>query len=67
MNYHLQLMEGKDCCFKLQAVHPDMILKIITSLGNTKSCGVDNIDSFILKLAKYELTPAITHIINLSI
>ena len=62
-----KLMDGKDCCFKLQAVHPDMVFKIITSLGNTKSCGIDNIDSYILKLAKYEVTPAITHIINLSI
>ena len=32
-----------------------------------KSCGSDNIDSYVIKLAKYELVPVITHIINLSI
>ena len=61
------LMRNKSCSFQLQAVHPDTILKIITSLRNTKSCGVDNIDSSVLKLAKFELAPAITHIVNLSI
>ena len=28
------------------------------------SCCLDNIDSYILKLAKYELDPAIKHMIN---
>ena len=32
LNLTKKLMEGKDCCFKLQAVHLDMILKIVTSL-----------------------------------
>jgi hypothetical protein len=32
-----------------------------------KSCGTDNIDSYVIKLAKHELLPAITHIVNLSI
>ena len=60
-------MKDKSCKLKLQAVHPDTITGIISSLKNTKSCGVDNIDSYILKLAKIELVPAITHIVNLSI
>ena len=60
-------MENKNCTFNLEAVHPDTVLKIITSLKNTKSCGTDNIDSYVIKLAKHELLPAITHIINLSI
>ena len=29
--------------------------------------GVDNIDTYIIKLAKHELTPVITHVVNLSI
>ena len=33
----------------------------------SKSCGLDCIDSYILNLAKEELIPAITHIVNLSI
>ena len=60
-------MENKICKFNLQPVHPDNVLEIISSLKNTKSCGIDNIDSYILKLAKYELVPSITHIVNLSI
>ena len=44
-----------------------MILKIISNLKSTQSCGLDNIDSKTIKLVKNELTPVITHIINLSI
>ena len=42
-------------------------MEIISKLKNSKSCGTDNVDSYIIKLAKNEITPAITHIINLSI
>ena len=51
----------------LKYVHPDDISKIIDQLKSSKSCGLDNIDTFVVKLAKHELVPAITHIINLSI
>ena len=54
-------MENKNCTLKLEAVHPDTVLKIITTLKNTKSCGTDKI---VIELAKHELLPAITHIIN---
>ena len=60
-------MENKMCKLKLQPVYPDNVMKIISSLKNTKSCGIDDIDSSIIKLAKNELVPAITHIVNLSI
>ena len=36
-------------------------------MKSSKSSGLDNVDSYIIKLAKYELTPAITHIINTAI
>ena len=36
-------------------------------MKSSKSCGIDFIDSYILKLATDELTPGITHIVNLSI
>ena len=62
-----ELMSGRNCSFKLKAVHPDEVLKIITNLKNSKTCGLDNIDSFVIKLAAHELTPAITHIVNLSL
>ena len=62
-----KLMQNKNCQFNLQAVHPDDILKIISNLKNSKSSGVDYIDTSIIKLAKSEILPAITHIVNLSI
>lgn len=36
-------------------------------MKSTKTVGIDNIDSYTIKLAKEELIPAITHIVNLSI
>ena len=62
-----QNMQNKSCKFQFQSVHPDVVLGILSSLKNTKSCGIDNIDSYVLKIAKFELVPAITHIVNLCI
>ena len=61
------LMEKKSCTFQFRPVYPDEVLKIISNFKSSHSCGVDNIDSMVIKLAKHELTPVITHIINLSI
>ena len=61
------LMKNRTCSFKLSTVHPDHVLKIIEKLKNSKSFGLDNIDTNIIKLIKYEILPAVTHIINLSI
>ena len=60
-------MEGSDKTFKLKPVHPDLIHKIISELRNSKATGFDNIDTYILKLICNDVTPSITHIINLSI
>ena len=61
-------MKHRTCTFKLRACHPDEILEIINKMNKkSKSCGLDNIDAFVLSIAKNELLPAITHIINLSI
>ena len=60
-------LNGRTCSFSLQPVHPDQVDKIISSLKSTRSCGLDNIDSSVIKLARTELVPVITHIINLSI
>ena len=62
-----KIMENRNCSFKLRCVHPDEVLDIISNLKPTQSCGIDNIDSKVIKIAKYELTPVVTHIINLSI
>ena len=62
-----KLMKNRKCNFKLKFVHPDQIYEIISKMKNSKTVGIDNIDSFIIKLVASELTPAITHIVNLSI
>ena len=61
------LMQKRTCSFGLRPVHPDEIAKIISRLKSSKSCGIDNIDSYILKLVKDELVPVITHLVNLSV
>ena len=48
-------------------VHPDEVMKIIGQLSNSTAFGLDNIDTYIIKLIKGEITPALTHIINLSL
>ena len=62
-----QLMRGNSCTFSLTPVHPDEVEKIIAALSNSSSFGLDNIDTFAIKLIKKEILPALTHIINLSI
>ena len=51
----------------LKAVGPQEIDKIIRNLKHSKSCGLDNIDTYILKLIRPYIVPAITHIVNTSI
>ena len=60
-------MENRTCSFKLSCVHPDDVLKILSNLKKSSSCGTDEIASCVLKLIKNEITPVLTHIINLSI
>ena len=51
----------------LKPVHPDEVKTIISNLKITSAFGLDEIDTFIVKLLQEEITPAVTHIINLSI
>ena len=60
-------MAGRTCSFSLAAVHPDEVEKVISSLSNSSSFGLDQIDTYTVKLIKLEILPALTHIINLSI
>ena len=62
-----KLMQNRNCSFSLKSVHPDTILKILSNLKGTSSCGTDDIGANVLKLIKTEITPVLTHIINLSI
>ena len=62
-----RLMQYRSTTFKLQSVHPDTIESVVKNLKNSKSAGLDNIDTQILKMSLPYILPAITHIINLSI
>ena len=53
-----RLMANRDCSLKL---------KIISKRRPSSSCGLDLINSKIIKLARHQLVPVITHLINLSI
>ena len=62
-----QRLSGNTASFSFSAVHPDEVEKIISSLKNSKASGIDDLDTYILKLIKKEAVPAICHILNLSI
>jgi hypothetical protein len=62
-----KIMKDKTSVFSLSCVHPDAVKKIILGLKNSKSYGVDTIDTYIIKLMVDDILPAVTHIVNLSI
>ena len=57
-------MDRRTCSFALAPVYPDHLEKIISSLSNSTSFGLDQIETFTIKLVKKEILPAIAHIIN---
>ena len=62
-----RLMKNQKCTMRLKSVHPDQVHKIISNLKSSSSSGLDSVDSRIIKLAKNQLVPVITHLVNLSI
>ena len=62
-----EVYQNRQCIFSLRPVTQDEVMKIITELKNTKSTGIDYIDTWILKLIAKEILPALTHIVNISI
>ena len=58
------LMKDRKSIFSLKCAHPDTIEKILFSLKNSKSFGLDNIDTFSLKLGAKYIIPVVTHIID---
>ena len=60
-------MKNRKCVFKFKPVSPDEVHKIVKNLKNSKSTGLDNIDTRTVKLIIEEILPALTHVINLSI
>ena len=53
--------------FSLSAVGPGDIDKIIKYLKNSRSSGVDHLDTYILKLTRIHILPSICHTVYLSI
>ena len=62
-----KLMKGRKCSFSFRAVHPDEVDEVMSALSNSSSFGLDEIDTYIIKLIKLDILPAVTHIINLSL
>ena len=60
-------MEGKICKLNLQFVTLNKIVKILKNLKPSRSSGVDELDSFSIKLAADVIAPAVHHIVTLSI
>ena len=60
-------MRNRKCTFQLKLVTEEDVLKIINSLNNSSSTGVDFIDAATLKLVKNPIVTAMARIINLSI
>ena len=62
-----ETMSQRSCTFSFRAVHPDEVLEIILKLKNSKSTGIDEVDTYVIKLIAPDIVPAVTHIMNLSI
>ena len=61
------LMVGRSCSFSFSVVHPDEVEKVMSGLSNSSSFGLDQIDTYIIKLVRLDILPALTHIVNLSL
>ena len=62
-----QRLQGNQAIFSSQAVSPDQVDKFIRGLKNSKAAGLDNLDTYIVKLTRKTILPSVCHIINLSI
>ena len=62
-----RIMNGRTASFSVSTVSPEEVDKIIRTLKNSKSSGIDNLDTYIIKLTREHIVPSICHIVNLSI
>ena len=62
-----QRLGGLQASFSSRAVNPDQVEKIIGKLKNSKTSGLDNLDTYNIKLNKKIIVPSVCHILNLSI
>ena len=62
-----RILGGNQASFSTTSINPDQVDKIIRELNNSKASGVDNIDTYILKLVRKIIVPSVCHILNLSL
>ena len=60
-------LAGNQASFTSQAITPEQVDKIIRDLKNSKASGMDNLDTYILKLTRKTIVPSVCHILNLSL
>ena len=58
---------GKTCKLDLKYVSQDRIFKILKKLKSSKSCGIDGLDTYSLKIVASIVAPVLHHIVVLSI
>ena len=61
LQYLKNAMKKRKCTFKLRPVTQDEVKGFVTKLKNSKSTGLDNLDTHTLKLVLEEILPAHTH------
>ena len=54
-------LEGNQASFSTQAVTPEQVDKIIKDLKNSKASGVDDLDTYILKLVRVKIVPLVSY------
>ena len=65
---HLKkIMKKRKSTFKFMPVSREEVKEIVSNLKNSKSTGLDYIDTNTIKLVIDEILPAITHVVNLSL
>ena len=67
LKYLKKAMQKRSCSFKFTPVSQEEVLEIVKKLKNSKSTGLDNIDTNTIKLVINEILPALTHVVNLSL
>ena len=61
------IMHGKHCEMKLNHVGLPKVKKILKSLSNSRSTGLDELDNYSIKLAADSISQPVHHIVTLSI
>ena len=62
-----KVLDGNQASFSSEAITQVQVDKIIKDLKNSKASGIDNLDTYILKLTRKRIVPSVCHILNLSL